>query len=142
LVFNDFRRYGRFELLKYFNDNSQKSPKFIIDGISTYTIIHAACFGGEYLILKYILDTLHGDPTPQTYEMTPIKICVKAENLQLIELLISRGAFYTFNNFLNNMIYEKPPPVVEKLPLTTEAAKKAEELTFKYFTVKKCKLEK
>lgn len=31
------------------------------------------------------------NPTPLTYETTPLKYCVKCENYPLIELLLSRG---------------------------------------------------
>lgn len=44
------------------------------------------------------------NPTPLTYDTTPLKYCIKSENLPLIELLISRGAYFIYGDFMNNII--------------------------------------
>lgn len=47
------------------------------------------------------------NPTPLTYDTTPLKYCIKSENLPLIELLISRGAYFIYGDFMNNIISQE-----------------------------------
>lgn len=39
-----------------------------LEGSSPYTLIHSACFGNEIETVKYLVDVLKKEPTPQCYE--------------------------------------------------------------------------
>lgn len=52
-------RYGNLELLQYL---AQK--KFTLDGAYQYTLVHAACFGNELEVLRYLIDVMKKEPVP------------------------------------------------------------------------------
>ena len=55
-------------------------------------------------MLKLLIDIFKREPTPLSYEQTPLRYVVKSENENMIELLLTRGAYYIYNDFHNNII--------------------------------------
>ena len=92
-------RYGRKELIEFFINNN-----FSLESNSPYTLVHAAAFGNECEMLKLLIDIFKREPTPLSYEQTPLRYVVKSENENMIELLLTRGAYYIYNDFHNNII--------------------------------------
>ncbi len=72
-----------------------------------YSLLHAACFGNQYETFRIIVDELKKDPNPLTFEHTPLKNAVRYENYAIIEFLITRGAYFTFYDFYNNLFDAK-----------------------------------
>ncbi|KAL4483906.1 hypothetical protein ABPG72_013912 [Tetrahymena utriculariae] len=98
-------RYGNLQLLEFLH-----KKKLIYEGNYQYTLVHAACFGNEIEVLKYLLDVLKKDPVPMNEQQPPLKICFRAENQQLAELLISRGAYFQYGSFCHNVRLETIVP--------------------------------
>ena len=53
------------------------------------------------------MDDFKKEATPLLYEQTPFKYLYKCENRHLLEILITRGAYFIYNDFLNNLFEKK-----------------------------------
>jgi hypothetical protein len=75
-----------------------------IQGIYNHvSIIHSAVYSTDVYILKYVLENIYKSPNPTNCETSPLKIAMKTSNPKMVELLISKGAYYTFGDVFNNL---------------------------------------
>ncbi len=104
--------YGNLDLAKGLIER-----KYLPDNVSTYTSIHAACFGNELEILKYLVDDLGLDVNPNSgnnpssTEQTPLRFAAKSRCMKIIDFLIRRGACITLSVsqslpeiYMNNLV--------------------------------------
>lgn len=56
-------------------------------------------------ILSYILIHIHKNANPSNCETSPLKIAMKTGNPKMVELLIAKGAYYTFGDVMSNLIH-------------------------------------
>jgi len=75
-----------------------------VQGIYNHvSIIHCAVYSGEVPILAYVLKNIYRNANPTNCETSPLKIAMKTGNPKMVELLIAKGAYYTFGDVLNNL---------------------------------------
>jgi hypothetical protein len=67
------------------------------------SIVHAAVYSGDIKILKHILIDMKLSPNPNDSETCPLKIAMKIGNSKMVELLITKGAYYSFGDVQNNI---------------------------------------
>lgn len=67
------------------------------------SIIHAAIYSKDIRSLKFVLDRLKCSPNIRCSEGSPLKVAMSSGNIQVIELLISRGAYYIYKNVYSNI---------------------------------------
>ncbi|CDW74318.1 ankyrin repeat protein [Stylonychia lemnae] len=81
-------RYGHLDVVKYLHEKGAQ-----LERERGYCAIHAACYGGDYDTVKYLLETANVNPNPEQYERVPLFIAITI-NRQLIDLLLKNGAAY------------------------------------------------
>jgi hypothetical protein len=75
-----------------------------IQGIYNHvSIIHSAVYSTDVYILKYVLENIYKSANPTNCETSPLKIAMKTSNPKMVELLISKGAYYVFGDVFNNL---------------------------------------
>jgi hypothetical protein len=95
-------RYGNLEMMEYFASIGM-NPDISSQCFLYSSIIHAALYSKDIRSLKFVLDRLKCSPNVRCSEGTPLKIALLSCNLQVIELLISRGAYYIYKNIYSNI---------------------------------------
>ncbi len=93
-------RFGNIELAKYFKSINMRPE--LASSATHISIVGCAIYSGEYTVLEYVLDELKISPNPQKSESPPIKLALKASNIEMTELLVRRGAYYKFQDVCNN----------------------------------------
>jgi len=48
---------------------------------------------------------IHKNANPSNCETSPLKIAMKTGNPKMVELLIAKGAYYTFGDVMSNLIH-------------------------------------
>ena len=66
-------------------------------------MIHAAVYSMDVKVLAYVLNHMKCSPNPPNSEVAPLKIAMKVGNAKMVELLICKGAYYSFNDVYNNI---------------------------------------
>lgn len=76
-----------------------------IQGIyNQVSIIHCAVYSGQIPVLALVLNKVFKNANPTNCEISPLKIAMKTGNPKMVQLLIAKGAYYTFGDVLNNLL--------------------------------------
>ena len=93
-------RYAYLDIVKYLSEKGA-----IFEREKGYASLHAACYGGDYQITRFLLAEKKINPNPESQEKIPLFIVLFAicqaqnqnelsEHPKILELLITNGAAY------------------------------------------------
>lgn len=94
-------RYGNMELIEFF---TEKGMRMSVNSIFSHvSMVHCAVYSSDVGILKHVLNSMKLCSNPLSSDTAPLKIAMKIGNSKMVELLITKGAYYVFGDVYNNV---------------------------------------